>query len=1353
MQHKYRLRIRAARSHASRYQFSRIKFLLASALLIRPQVSEGVPTCQVFECIALAAHSARPPGQLPDARPVTFDTDSDLIGIDNRCSACLSSRKEDFDGPLVDTNISIRAYGGARIKGNIKRGTMVLQWFDNEDFLHEFRIPNSYYVPDIPGRLLSPQHWIKAQQDTKPHPRGTYTENFADCYILYWGQRQHKLVVPVDPATNCFTFSTAPGYTSYETFCKAALVDDDEEEHSPLLVFDSELEPSFVSDDEDDDANETSSDIDNDDILDLDEEGETHHHVSRTQREAPAVIEFDLDGPTEARAEMPIVIEDEEDRIKESPSAEFLRYHHRFGHCSMKKIRLLALRGILPRHLANCPIPCCTACLYGQAQRRPWRTKPTKEQLKRTPLKPGDCVSVDQMISPTPGLIAQMIGRPTTARYKVATIFVDSASRYSFVWLQKSTSADDTVEAKIAFERHCADQGIIVRHYNADNGVFASHKWKDDCKAKVQGLSFTGVNAHHQNGIAEKRIGDLQRLSRSMLIHANRRWPTAINAHLWPYAVRMACDSINSTPSLQRKDAKSPVEVFWKTGATINPRHFKHFGCPVYTLTSELQAMGPFHKWKERADVGVYLGRSPLHARAVALVLSLKTGLVSPQFHVKFDSEFQTVRKSMGNEPPVSLWQAKCGFVVQPKGIDAPPPIVQATDATDAPPGFLPTPLEGQTGRIPPEPVMPTPISQESPTPPQESAPSGEVHPQEPTTTQWQPERAQARDQVPPARMSTRNRRPVERLIQVMKAPFERVLDAMKVEIAYRTRNAIEGELFCLSIMFPIEQEQDPIIALKASTDPDTMYWHQAMKQPDKAEFVKAAQKEVEGQVKNGNFSIIERAQVPEGASVLSSVWAMKRKRRITTGEVYKHKARLNLDGSKQVQGRDFDESYSPVATWSSIRTLLTIGLLKGWKSRQIDFVAAYTQAPVERDTYMELPRGFVVEGRGSGDFVLKIHRNLYGGKSAGRVWNEYLVDKLKKAGFVQSQQDDCVFYKGRSVYVLYVDDSILTGPDEQELDAIIQEMKAVGLDLTVEGDVSDFIGVNIEKKADGTIHLTQPELMKSILTELRLEEGAKIKDIPAASSKLLSRHPTSPSFDGHFGYRRIVGKLNFLEKSTRPDLSYASHQCARFSSDPKREHGNAIKWLGRYLLGTKDKGLIYRPKAGKGLELWVDASFLDNWDPEIADEDRDTARSRYGYVVKYEDCPIMWASKLQTEIALSTTEAEYIGLSHALRQVIPMMELLNEMKLHGVPIEPAVPEVHCKVFEDNSGALEMAKVPKVRPRTKFLNVKLHHFRSWVERKALSLFKCTTEDQQADIFNKALSVEPFKRHRFSILGW
>ena len=202
----------------------------------------------------------------------------------------------------------------------------------------------------------------------------------------------------------------------------------------------------------------------------------------------------------------------------------------------------------------------------------------------------------------------------------------------------------------------------------------------------------------------------------------------------------------------------------------------------------------------------------------------------------------------------------------------------------------------------------------------------------------------------------------------------------------------------------------------------------------------------------------------------------------------------------------------------------------------------------------MKIPTGFEIENGKNLDYVLKIHRNIYGQKQAGRVWNHYFVEKLvNELGFKQSKVYECVFYRGQTIYVLYTDNSILADPSEKDIDQIIKDLRKAKLDLTIEGDLQDFLGVNIEKKTDGTIHLTQPHLIDQILKDLRLDNNrVTTKSTPESSSVLLSRHSTSQPHDDSFNYRSVIGKLNYLKRGTRSDISFITHQCARFTTAPK---------------------------------------------------------------------------------------------------------------------------------------------------------------------------------------------------------
>ena len=235
-----------------------------------------------------------------------------------------------------------------------------------------------------------------------------------------------------------------------------------------------------------------------------------------------------------------------------------------------------------------------------------------------------------------------------------------------------------------------------------------------------------------------------------------------------------------------------------------------------------------------------------------------------------------------------------------------------------------------------------------------------------------------------------------------------------------------------------------------------------------------------------------------------------------------------------------------------------------GWQTQQVDYIAAYTQAPIDHNMYMEFPRGF--KGPGGIDrkaVVLKLHRNLYGQKQAGRVWYEYLRKRfITKAGFVQSKHNECLFYWGKVMYALYIDDSILGAPMHQELEEAIKAIKDAKLLITLEGDLADFLGVKIERKSTDKIIFTQPHLIDDILNDLGLKHVKDGKEMPAASSQILMRNDDGVDHDKSFHYRSVIGKLNCLEKATRPDISFATHQCARFVADPKKNHARAVRWL-----------------------------------------------------------------------------------------------------------------------------------------------------------------------------------------------
>jgi hypothetical protein len=208
-------------------------------------------------------------------------------------------------------------------------------------------------------------------------------------------------------------------------------------------------------------------------------------------------------------------------------------------------------------------------------------------------------------------------------------------------------------------------------------------------------------------------------------------------------------------------------------------------------------------------------------------------------------------------------------------------------------------------------------------------------------------------------RRSSRYRRPTARMLESVQqeglAFAAESIDIQGEEAEERYYDAMHEDEYRIQ-----DKITDPI-AFLAKADEDTMYFHQAMKAPDKKELVKALVKEMNDHVVAKNWELVPREDVPEGVRVLDSVWAMKRKRDILTRKVLKYKARLNVHGGQQELAVNYCETYSPVLTWAAVRIMTTLAWLSNWHTRQCDFVLAYPQAPIEFDLYMELPKGVSV--------------------------------------------------------------------------------------------------------------------------------------------------------------------------------------------------------------------------------------------------------------------------------------------------------------------------------------------------------------------------------------------------------
>lgn len=265
---------------------------------------------------------------------------------------------------------------------------------------------------------------------------------------------------------------------------------------------------------------------------------------------------------------------------------------------------------------------------------------------------------------------------------------------------------------------------------------------------------------------------------------------------------------------------------------------------------------------------------------------------------------------------------------------------------------------------------------------------------------------------------------------------------------------------------YSLQDEMNDPIAFKASTDPDTMYYHQAMQAADSEAFLQAIVKEINDHIEGNHWGLIPSSSVPQGAKILDSVWAMKRKRDIKTQQVYKHKARLNIHGGQQEYGTHYTDTFSPVVHWFSVRLLLVMAKLHGYYTRQVDFVLAYPQADLPFENYMKLPHGIKTAEGSRESHVLKLKKNIYGGRNSGRIWYDYLKDGLINIGFTVSAIDECVFYRKDVIFFFYVDDGIWISKTEKGIDKAIKDLmnlKKAKKKYTIDdqGDISDYLGIN----------------------------------------------------------------------------------------------------------------------------------------------------------------------------------------------------------------------------------------------------------------------------------------------------
>ena len=524
--------------------------------------------------------------------------------------------------------------------------------------------------------------------------------------------------------------------------------------------------------------------------------------------------------------------------------------------------------------------------------------------------------------------------------------------------------------------------------------------------------------------------------------------------------------------------------------------------------------------------------------------------------------------------------------------------------------------------------------------------------------------------------------------------------------------------------------------------DNDNPTYHQAMNGPDKDRFIQAIEDEYKSLMDNKVFS--EPMYLPKGSRTLDTKMVLKLKEAEFKNAVRRAKARLCARGFNQVQGIDFFETFSPVASLDALRMFLTIMATLDYEIDCVDVITAFLLADLQEEIYIEIPDGYPDKQRFDGK-VLRLLKNLYGLKQAPMEWNATIDKYLKSLGFQPIQSDRCIYvgtFNGETCYILlYVDDMLIASKNRATMqglkDAVHQKFP-----IKDKGPVTFFLNMHIHRDRKArTITLHQQPKIEKLLSDHRLspeekKQVAKVSKIPASPEIFLSAEQCPENQDDANAFNRtqfqsFVGMLLYIAITARPDISTAISSVARFSHNPGKAHWRAVLLILRYLQGTVNMRLVLGgTKEYPEVEAMVDSDWA-------GDKSR---RSRTGFIIFLLGSPIIWSSKLQKCIALSSTEAEYVALATVARFVIWARQFLLELGFEQT--EPT------KIWEDNKGCIDIAISSKSHPSVKHIDIRHHFIRERVQDiKDIKLYKIGTDAMVADIFTKQLAFPIFKRHR------
>lgn len=451
-------------------------------------------------------------------------------------------------------------------------------------------------------------------------------------------------------------------------------------------------------------------------------------------------------------------------------------------------------------------------------------------------------------------------------------------------------------------------------------------------------------------------------------------------------------------------------------------------------------------------------------------------------------------------------------------------------------------------------------------------------------------------------------------------------------------------------------------------------------------------------------------------------------------GRICKAKARLVARGFKQREGIDFGETFAPTVSGSCVRLLASIACELDLDLCHFDVDQAFVQSDLKEDVFMRLPQGC---GRLSGT-VVRLNKSLYGLKQASRSWHAHLTECLKSLGFEQCLADVCVFRlieEGQMIVtaVVHVDDIFAVGK-QNRCDQMCEDLNQM-MPIKNLGELRCYAGCQfLRDREHGLLTISQKTFSDALvekfgmISERRVPFGVGVKLDEFDEDEMTENWP----------FRELVGSLMWLATSTRPDISNAVRAVARYCSAPKALHWRTALGILAYVKGTSGYGVTFQRGTVNGLALQVFA------DADYGSKATDR-RSVSGGLIMCGGACVSWFSRTQKCVTLSTTEAEYVAMGEAVKELLFLRQVWHFML-------PSLGTPCVTVFEDNQGALQLAQNPVTNSNSKHIDIRHHFLRELVSGGAISVTHVPSAYQHADVLTKALGVEAFEFHRDYILN-